>query len=390
MTSSFSETDTYATSCGARNAPSTMDIYLDNIIFFLQKTGGISVYWSELLRGLAASKQRLHLIEPCGKSENLFYETQGLGDTVTQKSLWPVALERYSPISARMERPAIVHSSYYRVAHDRNAANVVTVHDFTYERYRRGVAKCVHHWQKGHAIRNADGIICVSESTKADLLHYFPNVPEGNIHVVHHGVSSTYGRMVQDATLYPDLEGVLRRKYVLYVGDRRGYKNFRVAVESVAPLDSLNLVIVGGGPLTIEEKQYLDEQLANRYHHVGKVANEALNLLYKSAFALIHPSMYEGFGIPVIEAMAAGCPVLAYCVSSIPEVCGGACACIPASEPEAFTQGLAALENLDYRDRLIALGCERSAAFSWSKTIQQTLDVYRNVYERKFGVRPDS
>ena len=365
-----------------------MDIYLDNIIFYLQKSGGISVYWSELIRGLTANRQHIVLIEPSGHSENIFYKNAEMQGLPRHNTLWRPSIERYLPIRARISNPAIVHSSYYRIMPHSKAANIVTVHDFTYELYRNGIAKHTHHWQKRHAILHADGIICVSENTKSDLLKYFPEVPEQKIRVIHHGVSDAY-RPLADKNIehYPELGGILDKKYAVYVGDRRGYKNFRLAIESLAIHGAMHLVIVGGGNLTGEEVELLEQQLPNRFHYAHEIDNQKLNILYNFAMCLIHPSAYEGFGMPVLEALTAGCPVVALCMSSIPEICGGACACARTAEPEAFVERIKLLENAEYRKHAIAQGRRRSASFSWEKCMAETLGVYRDVYTEKFGER---
>jgi len=364
-----------------------MTIYLDNMIFFLQKAGGISVYWSELVRGLRASDQSIVFIEPAGDSGNMLYGQLECRGVMKQRTRWRPAIERYLPIRTKISGPSIVHSSYYRIAHHRNAANVVTVHDFTYERYRKGIARHMHHWQKAHAIRHADAIICVSENTKADLLRFFPSVPERKIRVIHHGVSGAYRPLSKNPEAYPGLSAILRKRYALYVGDRRGYKNFRLAVESVARNTGLDIVMVGGGNLTQEETDLLTGCLTNRFHHLSDVNNETLNVLYNFSLCLIHPSAYEGFGMPVLEAMAAGCPVVAWCTSSIPEVCGDACVCVEAPEPSAFEKRLKALEDAEYRANVIERGYQRSTQFSWPQCVAQTLDVYKAVYQEKFGGR---
>ena len=363
-----------------------MEIYLDNIIFFLQKSGGISVYWSELIRGLIASGQLISLIEPAGHSCNIFYDQKIISSLVKTKSIFPSSIERLMPIRAGINSPAIIHSSYYRIMHHRNAANIVTVHDFTYELYREGIAKHMHHWQKRQAILHADGIICVSENTKADLLRYFPEVPEKIIRVIYHGVSNAYKPLTRrELEHYPDLAAIQDKKYILYVGDRRGYKNFHLAVEGIARYGASHLVIVGGGSLSIEEITLLEQRLPNQYHYLGNIDNEKLNIIYNSAFCLLHPSAYEGFGIAVLEAMAAGCPVIALCTSSIPEVCGGACLCVKSAEPEAFVEKIKSLDNSEYREHIIDQGNLQSRLFTWEKCVAETLAVYREVYAERFG-----
>ncbi|EGM69246.1 mannosyltransferase [Shewanella sp. HN-41] len=226
----------------------------------------------------------------------------------------------------------------------------------------------MHSWQKNRAIRNSDLVICVSHNTAKDLQQYCPVDPK-KIRVIHNGVSESY---------YP-LDGVSSEQSqdVVFVGARSGYKNFKLAVESVATVPNLQLKIVGGGKLNENEVKHLDVHLPNRYRWLGRLSDEELNQTYNQAYALLYPSSYEGFGIPVIEAMRAGCPVIAVNVSSIPEVASDAAILVDKATVAAFSKALIKLPTM--RKQLITAGFDQAAKFSWDRCFDETLAVYNEL-----------
>ncbi len=346
---------------------------LDNIIFSLQKSGGISAVWYEHLKRLLENNKEIKIIEYDTALENLFRKELIIDESIiTTKSSEFLNLKRYlNPkfSSENVSTPFIFHSSYYRTCRNKNAVNITTVHDFTYEYYSKWLPKTVHCLQKYNAIRNSDFIICISENTKKDLLQFLPDVDENKIHVIYNGVSEDYFPL---RVKYGNNE----RPFALFVGAREGYKNFALAVEAIA--DTTFQLKIVGSPLNESEEQLLKTKLGdNRYQYVGRITNNELNKLYNSAFCLLYPSSYEGFGIPVIEAQKAGCPVIAANRSSIPEIVGDKSLLIDCLTAKDITDKINLLKNNSIRDELIAIGLENSKRFSWDNTFSATLDVYR-------------
>lgn len=363
-----------------------MKLYLDNIVFALQRAGGISVYWHELLKRMVADGLDLTVLERPEGADNILRKRLDLaGSTPVADDRLPVKASRYLPAGLSMEPGAVFHSSYYRIPRQRNVVSIVTVYDFTYEYFRSGIAKHVHHLQKGWAIRRADGIICISESTRKDLLTFFPGVDQAKVRVIPIAAPEEFRPLAAsdpDCVAAP-FEG---KRYALFVGDRSSYKNFNLAVDALEHLRELELVVVGQ-PFSLRETDDLNRKLPGRHHILTGVDTELLNVLYNKAFCLIYPSSYEGFGIPIVEAMRAGCPVITTNRSSIPEVCGDAGLMVDDVSPAAFRQALEALEDDGMRAALVTRGFEQARKFSWDRTYRETLAFYREVHERTLGSR---
>lgn len=349
-----------------------MRINYDNIIFKLQENseGGISLYWREMISRLREKADDLRFFS--GRGENIF-EPKNI--SAKKESVVSSKILRYLPFQRILPTGSIFHSSYYRISLQPSIKNVVTVHDFVYERFRKGPAKWVHQLQKSFAIKNADAIICISENTKKDLLGYYPKLDLGKISVIYHGVSESYfptGKMLEKK--FGDLG-----KYVLFVGGRSVYKNFDIAVEAIVELEEYNFVFAGGGELSRKEEKLLDSKLRGRYFHFPSVGEEDLNALYNNAFCFLYPSAYEGFGMSVLEAMRAGCPVVSSKSSSIPEVAGDAGILVSEISAESFTEAIRKLEVADLREKLIQRGLEQSKKFSWNKCFRETYSIYEKL-----------
>lgn len=355
-------------------------IVLDNIIFKLQTSGGISVVWYELIKGLLNRNLEFRCIEFVD-TNNINRDRLSIPDNLIlcrNPKLW--RLKRYFNLRVDgMCDKFIFHSSYYRICSSKNAANVTTVHDFTYEYYCSGIKKWIHCRQKYNAIRKSDYIICISENTKKDLLKFLPDVAQKPIEVIYNGVSDDYYRIADREELSLPFA---YNSYLLYVGSRDRYKNFRLSVE-IAAATGLNLVVVGA-PLRKDEFVLLNTLLGKDYYTVlNGLTNQRLNMVYNGAKALLYLSVYEGFGIPVLEAQKAGCPVVAYKMSSIPEIIGNTPLLINSLSIGQVVALIHKLDDAAYRDEIVSEGLKNASKYTWDRMSNRILDIYREILNKQ-------
>ncbi|PKL40235.1 MAG: glycosyltransferase [Candidatus Riflebacteria bacterium HGW-Riflebacteria-1] len=357
-----------------------MQIAYDNIIFSLQKAGGASMYWHELIKRLQI-RGEVSFFEK--ENSNIF--RKHLTIQAKEELCVPSRVLRYFPFTQRLPSKSIFHSSLYRVSIQKNIVNITTVYDFTYEYFVNGLPKFIHSWQKGYAVRHSDGLICISENTKRDLLKFRPHTDESKIRVIYIGVSDDFFLLQNKVQhLNQNFECLQNKKYIVFVGDRSPYKNFDLAVKALQQFSDLFLVIVGGKPFN-QEESLLMSNLKDRVFHFAGIDSSKLNILYNNAFCLVYPSSYEGFGIPVVEAMKSGCPVVTTGMSSIPEVAGIAGVYINKLTPDGVAQSIASLKNLQFREEVVRRGFLQAAKFSWDKCFEETYAFYEEIYNMKFG-----
>lgn len=340
-----------------------MKVLLDGIIFSLQQHGGISVYFRELIRAVDEC-DLIGVVQVNALTQNLPKERNNISlDKVAYRQF-----ERYRDCRVP-ENFSLFHSSYYRLPEKSDVPSVVTVHDFVYERYAHGLRRWIHRWQKNAAIRAAQSIICVSESTRQDLLEYVDVKQNQSVHVIHNGVSGVFRPLGIEPSSTP---------FVIYVGQRDGYKNFLLALKTMAFLPDYELLCVGGGSLLRQELAGVPDSVSRRVKHVGFVCDDELNSLYNQAVCLVYPSSYEGFGIPVVEAMRAGCPVVGVACKAVMEVGGDALTISEEFDPKALADAIHKTVSSD-RPKLIEKGLSIAQAYSWEKTHAKTLAVYRSL-----------
>ena len=256
---------------------------------------------------------------------------------------------------------------------------VVSIYDLIHEMtqdtnpiMRRGVKDRI------SILKYADAIICISENTKKDLLSYYPDVKEMPISVIHLGVDT-----VEPEAFDLDVEG----KYILFVGNRSDYKNFDGFVKGVSNVlrsdPQLSVFCAGGGAFTeFEKKQMAELGIEDRF--VQKtVSDRELSFLYSNAECFVFPSLYEGFGLPTIEAFNYGCPVALHNGSCFPEVAGDAGEYFDGNDADSIEASLKkVLYDRDYRQSLIEKGRARGPLFSWMNTALETRKFYRDIIEK--------
>lgn len=350
-------------------------IILDSIIFSLQKAGGISVVWHELIRGLLKSNLEFKCIE-YGEMKNINRDNISIPKSlIMRRNHKFLCFKRY--LNLRIDNihdEFIFHSSYYRTCSNKNAINITTVHDFTYEYYYSGIKKWIHCWQKHSAIRKSDYIICISESTKNDLLKFLPEIDSRKIRVIYNGVSNDYFPIENINYSLPFDQFT----FALFVGGRDDYKQFNLAVKALKNTN-IKLVIIGKA-LTKKEIIFLNKELGvDSYKSINYASSEFLNILYNTAYCLLYLSMYEGFGIPVLEAQKAGCPVIAYNTSSIPEIIGETPLLLSKLDEGSVVECLNKLNNLDVRNKIIKDGMKNCLRFSWDKMYDETILLYKDI-----------
>ena len=272
----------------------------------------------------------------------------------------------------------VLHPTFfdpYFLEYLKNKPYVMTVHDMIPELFPQYYAKDDFQIRQKHiTIPKAAHLIAVSEQTKMDLCRIM-NVKEDQISVIYHGADETpYVPSKSNRRDYP---------YILFVGERHFYKNFNSFAKSCVPVlrrhKELN-VICTGAPFTEEEKAMFESWgLGNRFiQHFVKDTQEMLDL-YHYAEVFVYPSSYEGFGIPILEAYKAGCPVMLNHASCFPEIAGDAAIYFDMNEQgNNFEEQFETFYHQDSNEKaaLIHLQDERLKHYSWEKSAQQLAQVY--------------
>lgn len=362
-----------------------MQIIYDYQIFSIQKYGGISRYMYEVATRVAQAEgfdvkilAFAYINQYLKKaSSNLVV---GLPIPVFPKtaSLKFKLNNELSKVWLKRSPPNIVHQTYYLLEDlaPKESHVVLTVYDMIHEKFGESFLKGDKTTQaKTKAIQRADHIICISQNTKKDLLEIF-DINPCKISVVYLGYSLNH-------SLKPHVEPVkMSVPYILYVGDRKGYKNFQRVLEAYCSSSKLkadfSLVCFGTEAFSAKELDLMQSLRIDKNKVLHIFGNDdVLTTVYKQASAFVYPSLYEGFGIPPLEAMALDCPVVCSNTSSMPEVVGNAAESFNPYEPENIAE---ALENVLYSsDRaknLIELGQQRIKQFSWQACAEQTRLVY--------------
>jgi glycosyltransferase involved in cell wall biosynthesis len=359
-------------------------VVYDNIAFSLQKSGGVSGVWHELISRISKKQEfDCSFLEYEHAKENINRKNFLIPNHAFLKTRKiPLKLERFLNLELSYPDHFIFHSSYYRTCSSAKAKNVTTVHDFIHERFRSGIPLYINHLQKKKALLNSDAIICVSESTKKDLLYYIPTIKKEKIFVVYNGIDNTVFKKL-------DMEKpshiLSLGNYVVYVGKReQTYKNFGSLVNALKEHPDLNLALVGGDTPSIKEMENLKKKLDGRVQYLANVDNQKLNILYNFSFALVYPSLYEGFGMPVIEAQSAGCPVIATNCSSIPEIVLDSAILTNSGSATELSQSLELLKNDAVRTTFINKGLSNATRFSWDKMGNEVADIYKAILNYRY------
>jgi len=364
-------------------------ILYDYQAFSRQFYGGVSRYFVEIAKRLSvAENTELQIFAPLYINHYL----QELGPGVVsgrQLSNVPKAagklLNIYNRAATRYRaasyKPDILHETYFSkhsVPLQNSQARVVTVYDMIHERYPEYFST----WDKtaknkGLAIERADHVICISENTRRDLLDMI-DVKGEKVSVVHLGFDS------QQSSETP-AERLIDEPYLLYVGIRSGYKNFRRLLEGYAGSRALRenyrLVCFGGGDFSRTEiQEFKNLKLpTNRLIWMGG-SDSVLMRLYGHATAFVYPSLYEGFGIPPLEAMAHRCPVVCSSGSSISEVVGDAGEFFDPLDSAAIAHAVENVAGSQSRvAELRALGRQRIKHFTWEQCANGTHAVYSSL-----------
>lgn len=364
-------------------------VAFDYQTFALQAYGGISRYYCELaahVSGAAGFSSRV--VAPLHFNEYL-KEYQGpktahyLRRRIAKSSRLYRAIDVcISPWLLAALQPDILHQTYYKCGPVPHGARVVvTVFDMIHELYPSHFPGHDHTAaMKRRAVERADAVICISEGTANDLRHLL-GVPANKISVTHLGFSDVFART---ATTRAQSPGNVRA-FLLYVGHRQGYKNFARVLEaygsSARLMQDVDLVAFGSEPFSAKEQTSIDglrPRPGAVRHQAGSDAE--LAQAYSGALALVYPSEYEGFGIPPLEAMSAGCPVVCSDASSIPEVVGDAGEYFSPLDVASIRN---AVERVVYDDRLraelVKRGLRRCAQFSWDKCANETMQIYQRL-----------
>lgn len=360
-------------------------VLFDHQIFSLQRFGGISRYFANIYHSLQHDDHEASSISTLYNQNHYIKDTPGILGRKLGSLLLPTQQKiykwnkKYSKYIIRKNNFNVFHPTYYEPYFLKYLKKpfVLTVHDMIHEKFPLYFgAEDVLAEHKRICIEKAAHIIAISQSTKDDIQQYL-NIPADRISVIHHGF--------QPFNVEKNEIINIKKKYLLFVGERGLYKNFLVFVEAVIPLlkedTSLQIICAGGGIFNTEETAFLAKYGISKQVSQESVTDAKLLSLYQQAIAFVFPSLYEGFGLPLLEAFNYNCPVITSNTSCFEEVCGEAAIYFdPYSIDSIRNQIEKVMKDPVLANTLRLKGKERLTHFSMEKSIEQTINIYR-----KFG-----
>jgi len=378
-----------------------MDIVVDGIIFALQKTGGISrVFRNQLplvcdldpeVRVTLCLDRRLLQAAPTHRSirpAQLAWPPQIPSPVGPSQWLWTKAVSSGRRVSLPMRfssaRSCIWHSTFFTRPLVWRGPEVVTVYDMVHERYARdgafrGLGSALLRRRKRECVAAADAIIAISAATRDDLCEWY-GIPADRVCVIHIGYDRIFRVLDAARGIQPD--GPAGTPFVLYVGTREPYKGFHVLLDGYARWphrESVSLVVVGKPWSETENRDLAERRLTSRVTLLPYPDDSGLCQLYNQAQALVVPSFCEGFGIPLLEAMACGCPLVASRIPSTVEVAGDIPSYFEPGDGDGIGAALSEVCSEGRQSARTRRGLARVSMFSWEDTARKTLSVYRSL-----------
>ncbi|WP_281637369.1 glycosyltransferase family 4 protein [Flavobacterium marginilacus] len=366
-----------------------MKILYDHQIFTHQQYGGISRYFFELIKRFDG------IDNSCGVgtlfTENAYYNEKNNpklnrvlpnSNFKGKKRITNYLNEKKSIVQVRKGDFDVFHPTYYDdyfLRRIKKKPFVVTFYDMIHEKFTNQFESYRLNTKmfdiKRQLLEQSNKIIAISETTKNDIIEIF-GVDKSKIEVIY------LGNSLQNFTVAE--ERLINEDYILFVGNRRDYKNFDFFISGIADLlieNNLKLICAGGGDFTFEEQLFIKSlKLENHISFKRIINDDVLANYYSNALFFVFPSLYEGFGIPVLESFACNCPALLSNGGSLSEIGGDSVLYFDPTETESLRK---ATEKLIYseslRKELKEKGKVRLNEFSWDKTFNDTLELYKSV-----------
>jgi glycosyltransferase involved in cell wall biosynthesis len=359
---------------------------------------GIGTYIRNLLRQLARLDQSTEFVLLCRPDDVEGIRKLGANfrPVIETAGNYSVAEQFKVPLALRREGVTLFHAPHYVLPPLVHCRSVVTIHDCIHlmfpqylpNRLALGYART----SMALAARRANRILTVSESSKSDIMRFFGTDPS-RIDVIYNAFDDRFG-------IEPNEEDVVRVReryqlhdeFVLYAGNVKPHKNLDRLIEAFhlvrsRGLDNLKLVMIGDdiSKYASLRRAVHRHQLHKYVRFLGYLPEETLAVMYRLAGVFVFPSLYEGFGLPPLEAMASGTPVVTSNVSSLPEVAGDAAVLVDPYDPGAIAEGIhRVLTDVDLRRALRARGMARARQFSWETSVRRVREIYGEIADLPF------
>lgn len=365
-----------------------MKILIDHQIFSIQTYGGISRYFYELMQQFSG-RHDIRFDLPVILSNNIYLKSAEFSNHYSvfdwlkikgQRKLISTVNGIYCSRAIHKGNYEILHPTYYDpyfLNYIGGKPFVLTIYDMIHEKFPLIYKSDPSLLSKKMLAQKASHIIAISNNTKKDIVEIF-GIDERKISVVHLATSlCRRSTSLVNGMKLPDT-------FLLYVGDRAGYKNFDVFIKAASRLllndEALYVVCGGGGNFNKDETNLLvSHGISDRVLHYD-VNDDRLARMYSKALAFVFPSLYEGFGIPLLEAMSMGCPVVCSNSSSLSEVAGSAGEYFDPTDSDSMQAAIGnVIQSQGRKSELIARGLERCRIFTWEKCAEETLAVYRSL-----------
>ena len=355
-----------------------MNIFYDHQIFSNQKHGGPSRYFVELIKELILLNNKPTIIAPI--NQNIYlndihpqFKKEFYFKIKKKNFLTSFYNNSFSYFYFKKHNHDLYHLTYFDSCFESKKPKIITVYDLIHEKFMKEYK--LDTFPKKKVFAHIDHFICISENTKKDLIKYY------NINPIN--ISVTYlANSLKSANIK---KFNLAKPYFLFVGSRKRYKNFNLLLRSYSAnkkiKENFDIVCFGGGKLITDEiKNIKDLEIDLNSIHQVDGTDDFLSSLYLGAEALIYPSKYEGFGLPILEAMSLGCPVISSNSSSLPEVYGDAAITFSPNSLEELSHCIdKVINNDELKKNLIKRGREREKAFSWKKCAIETNSIYNSL-----------